>query len=36
MPEELKRQVEDEGTFLGKFRKLLGLGFDLWGDNIYS
>ena len=34
LPTELKKLVEDENIFVGKFRKLLNLGYDLWGDNI--
>jgi hypothetical protein len=36
LPSEIKVLAEGEETFLAKFRKLLKLGYDLWGDNIYS
>ena len=25
--------VAEEETYIGKFKKLLNLGYDLWGDN---
>lgn len=33
-PAELKKMVSEEETYIGKFKKLLNLGYDLWGDNI--
>ena len=26
--------VSEEETYIGKFKKLLNFGYDLWGDNI--
>ena len=30
----MKKLVEDCESYIGKFKKLLNLGYDLWGDNI--
>ena len=28
--------MDDEVTYIAKFKKLLTVGFDLWGDNVAS
>lgn len=30
----MKKLVENEETYIAKFKKFHSLGFDLWGDNI--